>query len=120
MKVVAVEYPRRGIWSLGFVTGESMLDIRSAANEPVVSVLIPTSPMPATGFTMTVLKSETIDMNITVDQALQFIVSCGVVVPPHQQIRPEAIARQAAQESGSGAIGNDSATSSEPPTPPSN
>ncbi|MEE8451090.1 MAG: DUF502 domain-containing protein, partial [Thermoguttaceae bacterium] len=43
-RVVAVEYPRKGIWSLGLVTGESMLDIRSAANEPVLSVLMPTSP----------------------------------------------------------------------------
>jgi uncharacterized membrane protein len=83
-RVVAVEYPRRGIWSLGFVTGESMLDIGSAANEPVVSVIIPNSPMPATGFTITVRRSEVIDLNVTVDQAVQFIVSCGVVVPPQQ------------------------------------
>ncbi len=83
-RVVAIEYPRRGIWTLAMVTGESMLDIRAAANEPVLSVLVPTSPMPFTGFTMTVRKSETIDLDITVDQALQFIVSCGVVVPPHQ------------------------------------
>ena len=61
-----------------------MLDIGSAANEPVVSVLMPTSPMPATGFTVTVRKSEVIDLNITVDQAIQFVVSCGVVVPPQQ------------------------------------
>jgi len=83
-RVVAVEYPRKGVWSLGFVTGESMLDIRAAANEPILSVLMPTSPMPVTGFTITVRKSETIDLNITVEQAFQFIVSCGVVVPPQQ------------------------------------
>jgi uncharacterized membrane protein len=83
-RVVAVEYPRRGMWSLGFVTGESMLDIRSAANEQVLSVLIPTSPAPFTGFTVTVKKSETVDLNITVDQAFQFIVSCGVVIPAQQ------------------------------------
>jgi uncharacterized membrane protein len=84
-RVVAVQYPRKGIWSIGFVTGESMLDISAAANEPVLAVLMPTSPMPATGFTVTVRKSETIDLDITLDQAIQFIVSCGVVVPPHQQ-----------------------------------
>jgi uncharacterized membrane protein len=84
-RVVAVEYPRKGIWSIGFVTGESLLDIRSAANEPVLSVLMPTSPMPATGFTVTVLKSETIDLDISIDQAIQFVVSCGVVVPLQQQ-----------------------------------
>ncbi|MCG8451415.1 MAG: DUF502 domain-containing protein [Pirellulales bacterium] len=83
-RVVAIEYPRRGIWTLAMVTGESMLDIRCAANEPVLSVLVPTSPMPFTGFTVTVKKSETVDLNITIDQAFQFIVSCGVVVPPQQ------------------------------------
>lgn len=86
-RVVAVEYPRKGVWTVAMVTGESLLDIRSAANEPVLSVLIPTSPMPFTGFTVTVKKSETIDLNITIDQAFQFIVSCGVVAPA-QQIPP--------------------------------
>lgn len=80
-RIVAIEYPRKGIWSLGFVTGEGMSDIRAAANEPVVTVLVPTSPMPATGFTITVPRSETIDLNISMDQAIQFCVSCGVVVP---------------------------------------
>lgn len=84
-RVVAVEYPRKGIWTIGFVTGESMLDIRTAANEPVVSVLMPTSPMPATGFVISVPKSQTIDLNITMDQAIQWCVSCGVVVPAQQQ-----------------------------------
>ena len=83
-RVVAVQYPREGIWSLGFVTGESLLDICAAANEPVLAVLMPTSPMPATGFVITVRKSEILDLNITLDQAIQFIVSCGVVSPPYE------------------------------------
>ena len=84
-RVVAIEYPRKCICSRRFVTGESMIAIRAAANQPVVTVLIPTSPMPATGYTITVLRSETIDLNITVDQAIQFIISCGVVVQRPQQ-----------------------------------
>jgi uncharacterized membrane protein len=83
-RVVAVEYPRKGCWSLGFVTGESLMDVTDAAGEPAISVLIPTSPMPVTGFTCIVLKREVIDLNITIDQALEYIISCGVVVPPHQ------------------------------------
>jgi uncharacterized membrane protein len=83
-RVIAVEYPRKGIWSLGLVTGESMLDIASAANEPVLSVLIPTSPAPFTGYTITIRRSEALDLNITIDQAFQFVVSCGVVVAPQQ------------------------------------
>ena len=83
-RVVAVEYPRKGMWSIGLVTGESLWDIREAVGEPVVAVLIPASPMPVTGFTVTVRRSEVLDLNITIDQALQYIISCGVVVPPHQ------------------------------------
>ena len=83
-RVVAVEYPRRGIWSIGFVTGESFQDIHSAANEPCLSILIPTSPMPVTGYTVNCLKSEVIDLDITIDQALQFTISCGVVIPENQ------------------------------------
>jgi uncharacterized membrane protein len=83
-RIVAVEYPRKGIWSMGFVTGESLPIIRDAAGEPVLAVMIPYSPVPVTGCTITVRRSECIDLNITFDQACQFIVSCGVVVPPAQ------------------------------------
>ncbi|MEN1678673.1 MAG: DUF502 domain-containing protein [Planctomycetota bacterium] len=105
-RVVAVEFPRKGMWCVAFVTGESMLDIESAANEPVMSVLIPNSPMPFTGFTLTVKKSEAVDLNITIEQAFQFFVSCGVVVPPQQITR--AVAERAKQgrsgESFAGAV----------------
>ena len=87
-RVVAIQYPREGIWSLGFVTGSSLREISEAAGEPMLSVLMPTSPMPMTGFTVTIRRSEAIDMNLTIDEAIQFIVSCGVVVPTGQQIIP--------------------------------
>jgi uncharacterized membrane protein len=85
LRVVAVEYPRKGLWQIAFVTGEGFKDVRDAAGEPIVSLLMSHSPVPATGFTCMMLKRETIELDITVDQALQYIVSCGVVVPPHQQ-----------------------------------
>jgi uncharacterized membrane protein len=85
-RVVAIQYPRDGIWSLGFVTGNSMAEIAEATGEPMLSVLMPTSPMPMTGFTVTVKRSEAIDLNLTVDEALQFVISCGVVVPPQQRV----------------------------------
>lgn len=84
-RVVAIQYPSQGIWSLGFVTGNSMAEISEAVGEPMLSVLMPTSPMPMTGFTVTVKRSEAIDLNLTIDEAIQFIVSCGVVVPPQQR-----------------------------------
>jgi len=85
LRVVAVEYPRKGLWQVAFVTGEGFKDVREAAGEPILSLLMSHSPVPATGFTCMMLKRDTIELDITVDQALQYIVSCGVVVPPHQQ-----------------------------------
>ena len=83
-QVVAVQYPSQGIWSIGFVTGTTMRTLHEKHGEPFVSVLMPTSPMPATGFTISVPVSQTVDLNITMDQAIQFVVSCGVVVPRTQ------------------------------------
>jgi uncharacterized membrane protein len=85
LRVVAVEYPRKGLWQVAFVTGEGFRDVRDHAGEPIVSLLMSHSPVPATGFTCMVPKRDTVDLDITVDQALQYIVSCGVVVPTHQQ-----------------------------------
>jgi uncharacterized membrane protein len=96
-RVVAIQYPREGIWSLGFVTGNSMREIAEATGEQMLSVLMPTSPMPMTGFTVTVKKSEAIDLDLTIDEAIQFIVSCGVVVPPQQQRVLNAVARPGVQ-----------------------
>jgi uncharacterized membrane protein len=83
-QVVAVQYPSAGIWSIGFVTGSSMKGVRDHVGEEMISVLMPTSPMPATGFTVTVPKSNTVELDLTIDQAIQFVVSCGVVVPFNQ------------------------------------
>jgi uncharacterized membrane protein len=108
-RVVAVEWPRKGVWALGLVTGESMQDIEAAANEPVLSVLVCTSPMPMTGFTVTVRKSETVDLNLSIDQAFQFVISCGVVVPQQQVRRLEGSAPTLPQLTG----GNNSALAAE-------
>jgi uncharacterized membrane protein len=81
-RVVAIEYPRKGIWSLAFVTGEGLWDIQGIAKEPIYTVFIPTAPMPFTGYVITVKKSEVVELAITIDQAIQYQVSCGVVIPP--------------------------------------
>lgn len=87
--VVAIEYPKRGVWSLGFVTSSGLPEIRRHAEEDeMISVVVPASPAPVTAYTVMVPRREMIEMNLTADQALQFIISCGVVIPPHQRPEP--------------------------------
>jgi uncharacterized membrane protein len=80
-RVVAVEYPRKGIWSLGFATGPGVAKVADSTKEELLSVLIPTSPTPFTGFVIMVPKKKTIELDMTVEEALRFIVTGGVVTP---------------------------------------
>ena len=80
-KAVMVEYPRKGIWTIGLVTSESLRQARDAAGEDVMAVFIPTSPMPFTGFTITIRVSEAIDLPISIDEAIRFFITGGVLVP---------------------------------------
>ena len=83
-RVVAVEYPRKGLWSVGLVTGSTMRMIQERAGTPSLTVFIPSSPTPFTGYVITVPKEDTIDLPVTIEEALRFSVSAGVIVPPSQ------------------------------------
>lgn len=85
-RVVAVEYPRKGLYSVGLVTGDTMRDIEKAMGEPCLTVFVPSSPTPFTGYVITVPVKDTIDLGITIEDALKFAVSGGVLVPPAQTI----------------------------------
>ena len=85
-RVVAVEYPRKGLWSIGLVTGDTMNVIENRIGQPCLTVFVPSSPTPITGYVISVPKAETIDLPISVEDAMKFSVSGGVVIPPNQQI----------------------------------
>jgi uncharacterized membrane protein len=82
-RVVMVEYPRIGIWTIGLVTGPSLRRMTQESGEDVVTVFIPTSPNPFTGFAINVRSSEVIDLPMTVEESLRFFVTGGVLVPEH-------------------------------------
>ena len=84
-RVVAVEYPRKGIWSIGFVTGSGIKKIVDNERKEFLTILIPTSPTPFTGFIIMVPKKHTIDLDMTIEQALRFAVSGGVITPGVEQ-----------------------------------
>lgn len=112
-QVVAVQYPREGIWSLGFVTGEGMRGVSEKLGEPILALLMPTSPMPMTGFTIMVPKSECIELDLTVDQAFQYCLSCGVLVPLQQKITSESLSQAIRQKIEEDSPANDSSENEE-------
>jgi len=81
--VVAVQYPRKGIWSVGFLTGPTLQRLEEVAPNSV-TIFIPSSPTPFTGYTITVPRADTLDLPISVEEAIRFSVSGGVLVPDHQ------------------------------------
>lgn len=80
-KVLLVRYPHPQAWSVAFMTGTPALQIAELLPDEHVSVFIPTAPSPVNGFFFFVRKSDTIELDISVDDALKYIVSMGVVPP---------------------------------------
>jgi uncharacterized membrane protein len=80
-RVVVVEYPRKGLWSIGMVTGSGIKKIVDKEEKEFLTVFIATSPSPITGFVILVPKDEVIDAGMTIEDALRFIVSGGVISP---------------------------------------
>lgn len=87
-RVVMLQYPRKGVWSLGFVTGPAMGVLRERTGLDLVSVFVPSSPTPFTGYVVSVPRDEVVDLPITVDEALRFTISGGVLMPPGQVPTP--------------------------------
>ena len=85
-RVVIVEYPRKGIWSLGLVTNTGMRTVDESLPGELLTVFVPSSPTPVTGYTITVRRDEVIDLPISIDEALRFTISGGVIQPPSQQL----------------------------------
>ncbi|QUH25567.1 DUF502 domain-containing protein [Serpentinicella alkaliphila] len=84
-KVVLIEYPRNGIYVLGFVTGESKGEIQKKTSEKLSNVFIPTTPNPTSGMLIMMRDEEIIYLDMTVEEGLKFIISAGVVTPSNKQ-----------------------------------
>ncbi len=76
---VLVEYPRKGMWTMGFVTGTSLPAVREQARSDCYSIFIPSTPAPFTGFTINVRREDAIELPLTIDQAIRFIITGGVL-----------------------------------------
>lgn len=80
-RVILVEYPRKGVWAIGFVTGALSNEIQSQINRPMLSVFIPTTPNPTTGWYAIVPEEEVINLKMPIEDAFKIIISGGIVAP---------------------------------------
>jgi uncharacterized membrane protein len=81
-KALLVQYPRQGSWTIGFLTGHPAASVADHLPGECVSVYVPTTPNPTSGFFLMMPKADVIELEMSVDEALKYIISMGVVAPP--------------------------------------
>jgi len=89
-RAVLVRYPHAGAWTVALVTGSPEHEVTDHLGHDQVSVFVPTTPNITAGFFLIVPRSDTIELNMNVDQALKYIISMGVAEPPRPGDRPES------------------------------
>ncbi len=80
-KVLLIEYPRKGLYSLAFQTSSELGEVQGRTGEDVICTFVPTTPNPTSGFIIIVPRKDLIELDMEVDEALKMIISLGVVVP---------------------------------------
>ncbi len=110
-KVVIVEYPRPGIWTVGFLTGNSIREIDKFAGDRVVSVFIPTSPTPFTGFTINLPKDKVFELSMSIEEALRFVITAGVLAPGDMPSETDPALAELARQASSSKGDNDEVAS---------
>lgn len=93
-KALLVEFPRKGSWTIAFLTGEPGGDVINHLQGDYVSVYVPTTPNPTGGYFLMIEKKEVIELDMSVDQALKYIISMGTVVPEIKSVvKAKAVAK---------------------------
>lgn len=93
--VAVIEYPRHGLWSTVFVTGTGLKTVQEETGKRMVTVYVPSSPAPMTGYTMIMPAEDVIQVDMTVEEAMKFVVSGGVLPPIGEHVKPASGAQYA-------------------------
>jgi len=88
-KVLLIEYPRKGVYSIAFQTSDNLEEVQARTGETVITCFLPTTPNPTSGFMLFVARKEVIELDMSVEEALKMVVSLGVVVPKWHAAHPE-------------------------------
>ncbi|NLL17494.1 MAG: DUF502 domain-containing protein [Clostridia bacterium] len=89
-RVVMLEYPRKGIYALAFVTGTSKGEVQEKTSETVINIFLPTTPNPTSGFLLMVPEEDLIYLDMPVEDGIKMIISGGVITPPAPDKGPES------------------------------
>jgi uncharacterized membrane protein len=84
-EVVLVEFPRTGMWSIGFITGVTEGEVQELTDEEVLNVYIPTTPNPTSGYLCFVARSDVYPLSMSVEEGIKMVVSGGLVIPPDRR-----------------------------------
>ena len=87
-QVVLFEYPRRGCWAMGFMTGRTVGEVQNLTTDDVVNVFLPTTPNPTSGYLLFVPRSELVVLSMSVEEGIKMVVSGGIVTPPDPRPLP--------------------------------
>jgi len=88
-EVVLIEYPRAGIWTIGFLTGRSIEQVGQIAGEGMINVFVPTTPNPTSGFLLFLPEADVHRLAMSVEEGIKLVISAGIVLPPPRR-QPEA------------------------------
>lgn len=86
-KVLLIEYPRKGMWALAFQTGSGLAEIDKQIGKKTLTVFVPTTPNPTGGFLLVIPSKDVIELKMSVDDALKLIISLGVILPHHKEVK---------------------------------
>lgn len=84
-EVVMLEYPRQGLWSIGFVSGKTKGEVQNLTANEMVNVFVPTTPNPTSGFLLFVPRKDITTLHMTVEEGIKMVVSGGIITPPDKR-----------------------------------
>jgi len=88
-QVVLIEYPRRGIWAIGFLTGDTVGEVQNLTEDETVNVFLPTTPNPTSGFLLFLPRQDCHVLSMSVEEGIKMVVSGGIVTPPDRRPKDE-------------------------------
>ena len=97
-EAVLVEYPRRGIWAIGFITGTTKGEVQNLTEETTVNIFLPTTPNPTSGFLLFIPREDVIPLDMSVEEAVKMVISGGIVTPPDRRPLSEQKTSQTSAE----------------------